>query len=180
MATQPLVSVIIVNYRGVEDTLDAVQNLWATSWPKDALEVVVVDNASGDESVAKLSKLPDVVLVESKSNLGFAGGCNLGVSQSNGEIVAFLNNDAKPDANWIAKAVEAFAISPKVGAVASTVLNWEGDMIDYHGSGMTWYGMGYRPLTGTKHSRGKGHSRREVLFGTGAAMFVRRDRKSVV
>jgi len=175
VATQPLVSVIIVNYRGVEDTLDAVQNLWATSWPKDALEVVVVDNASGDESVAKLSKLPDVVLVESKSNLGFAGGCNLGVSQSNGEIVAFLNNDAKPDANWITKAVEAFEISPKVGAVASTVLNWEGDMIDYHGSGMTWYGMGYRPLTGTKHSRGKGHSRREVLFGTGAAMFVRRD-----
>jgi GT2 family glycosyltransferase len=164
-----------VNYRGVADTLVAIENLRATQWPEEALEIVVVDNASGDDSVARLSKLSGIVLIESQENLGFAGGCNLGVARSQGEIVAFLNNDAKPDVNWINKAVEAFRASPKVGAVASTVLNWEGDTIDYHGSGMTWYGMGYRPLTGTKASRGKKPQRREVLFGTGAAMFVRRD-----
>lgn len=174
MAAQPLVSVVIVNYRGLEDTLDAVQNLWVTSWPKEALEIVVVDNASGDDSVSTLSKVPGISLIESKENLGFAGGCNLGVSSSHGEIVAFLNNDARPDANWITKAVEAFGVSQKVGAVASTVLDWEGDKIDYHGSGMTWYGMGYRPQTGTRPSRHKKPLRREVLFGTGAAMFVRR------
>ena len=175
MDSYPLVSVVLVNYRGVDDTLVAIDNLRSTDWPRESLEIVVVDNNSGDDSVNQLRSVDDIFLVESGTNLGFAGGCNLGVSKSRGEIIAFLNNDAKPDQNWIAAAVDAFSVSSKVGAVASTVLSWEGDTIDYHGSGMTWYGMGYRPLTGTKASRTKKPVRREVLFGTGSAMFVRRD-----
>jgi hypothetical protein len=58
--------------------------------------------------------------------------------------------------------------------VASTVLSWDGSTIDYQGSGMTWYGQGYRPSTGNKAPK-KSPARQEVLFGTGSAMFVRRD-----
>jgi GT2 family glycosyltransferase len=138
MSATPTVSVILVNYRGVDDTLEALGHLRKVEWPQDHLEIVVVDNASGDDSVVRLGALKDITLVPSATNLGFAGGCNLGVAHSTGQIVAFLNNDAKPDPRWVAAAVAAFDLSPKVGAVASTVLSWDGSTIDYQGSGMTW------------------------------------------
>ncbi|HAA78732.1 MAG TPA: glycosyl transferase, partial [Microbacteriaceae bacterium] len=92
MSRTPRVSVILVNYKGIEDTLTAVEHLSnLAEFPRD-LEIVVVDNASGDDSVSRLrASTTPIVLVESDANLGFAGGCNLGVRHSQGEIVAFLN-----------------------------------------------------------------------------------------
>jgi len=174
MAESPRVSVILVNYRGAEDTLAAIDALMALpEYPQD-LEIVVVDNASGDGSLDVLRrKEKDILLVASPTNSGFAGGCNLGVKKSSGDIVAFLNNDAKPDSTWVSAALDSFDSYDNVGAVASQVRNWEGTHVDFSGAGMTWYGMGYRPLTGTKVSK-KRQTARPVLFGTGSAMFVRR------
>ena len=174
MSRTPRVSVILVNYKGIEDTLTAVEHLSnLAEFPRD-LEIVVVDNASGDDSVSRLrASTTPIVLVESDANLGFAGGCNLGVRHSQGEIVAFLNNDARPDSRWVEAALGTFDAYPHTGAVASQVLDWEGKHVDFQGAGMTWYGMGYRPLTGEKVKKNK-QAREPVLFGTGAAMFVRR------
>src|SRR4051812_2153889 len=97
-----VVSVVLVNFRGTDDTITAVRGLQELDWPAELLEVIVVENASGDDSAERLrAALPDIQLVVSKSNLGFAGGCNLGVSKSTGEYLAFLNNDARPDDRWI-------------------------------------------------------------------------------
>ncbi|MFT4285232.1 MAG: glycosyltransferase [Protaetiibacter sp.] len=170
-----LVSVILVNYRGVDDTLAAIDALGRIDWPADRLEIIVVDNASGDDSLARLkAEAPQVTLVPSKKNLGFAGGCNLGVARSSGEVVAFLNNDARPDARWIAAAMEALERSPRIGAVASRVLDWDGKLVDFIDAALTWYGMGYKPLTGDRPPA-RGDAAHPVLFGTGAAMFVRRE-----
>lgn len=173
--TTRVVSVVLVNFRGVDDTITAVHSLLACDWPLDDLEIVVVENGSGDDSAARLraAELP-IVLVESAENLGFAGGCNLGVRHSLGDVVAFLNNDAKPDRAWIRAAVAAFDADPAVGAVASRVLDWEGTRVDYIGSAMTWYGMGYKPFTAERIPRSP-EVPDDVLFGTGSAMFVRRD-----
>jgi GT2 family glycosyltransferase/glycosyltransferase involved in cell wall biosynthesis len=170
-----VVSVILVNFRGTDDTLEAIQRLGELDWPQDRLEIVVVENGSGDDSAERLKReAPHVKLVVSATNEGFAGGCNLGVSESTGEIVALLNNDAKPDPGWIRAAMDAFAESDEVGAVASRVLDWDGELVDYIGSAMTWYGMGYKPFTAERPPRVP-ESRSDVLFGTGSAMFVRRD-----
>jgi GT2 family glycosyltransferase/glycosyltransferase involved in cell wall biosynthesis len=175
MSDSPRVSVILVNYKGADDTLSAIDALTQLPEFPENLEIVVVDNASGDDSLERLhQRASEIVLVASPSNTGFAGGCNLGVQNSRGVIVAFLNNDAKPDAHWVSAAMESFDNYENVGAVASQVLNWEGTHIDYAGAGMTWYGMGYRPRTGDKVSK-KGQKASPVLFGTGSAMFVRRD-----
>jgi GT2 family glycosyltransferase/glycosyltransferase involved in cell wall biosynthesis len=176
MVDHPRVSVILVNFRGVSDTLEAISHTRAVDWPADKLEIVVVDNASGDDSVAVLNEhARDVVLVESAENLGFAGGCNLGVAHATGEVVAFLNNDAKPDRAWVSSAVSALNRSASVGAVACRVLDWEGKTIDYAGAGMTWYGMGYRPLSGHVANPKKETGARPVLFGTGSGMFVKKE-----
>ena len=174
MADSPRVSVILVNYKGVEDTLTAIKYLTDLPEYPSNLEIVVVDNASDDGSLEKLrASEKDIVLVASPTNSGFAGGCNLGARKATGEIVAFLNSDARPDTKWVSAALESFDSYENVGAVASQVLTWEGTHVDYSGAGLTWYGMGYRPLTGDPVNK-KPQKQAPVLFGTGSAMFVRR------
>ena len=169
-----VVSVVLVNFRGTDDTLDAIAHLGRLDFPAEDLEIVVVENNSGDDSAARIrAHAPHVILVESRENLGFAGGSNLGVHASSGEFVAFLNNDAKPDSGWVRAAVSRFAESSSIGAVASRVLDWDGVLVDYVGSAMTWFGQGYKPLTAEPVPVEPDHPK-DVLFGTGAAMFVRR------
>jgi GT2 family glycosyltransferase len=102
------VSAILVNYRGCEDTLVAIGSLYELDWPSDRLEIVVVDNASGDDSASRIrAAFPEVLLVQSETNVGFAGGCNLGVVKSSGQYVALLNNDARAEPRWISEAIHA-------------------------------------------------------------------------
>lgn len=168
-----VVSVVLVNFRGTDDTIAAVEHLRDLNWPKHLLEIIIVENGSGDDSLARLSAIPGkVTVVESKANLGFAGGCNLGVARASGEYVAFLNNDARPDSNWIKEAVETFRTGHDIAAVASKVLDWEGERVDFVDAAVTWYGMGYKPHAG-ETDRGEWDAEKDVLFGTGAAMFMR-------
>lgn len=168
------VSIVLVNFRGAEDTLTAIRHISEMNWPDANLEVVVVDNASGDGSAEKIAAAaPKVKLVASHENLGFAAGCNLGARNSSGEIIAFLNNDARPDRDWVASAVDKFAESEKIGAVASRVLDWDGKNVDFIDAGLTWFGMGYKPYVGNREPQATPHEH-DVLFGTGSAMFVRR------
>ncbi|WP_354569135.1 glycosyltransferase [Glaciihabitans sp. UYNi722] len=172
--TAGLVSVVLVNFRGASDTIEAIRQLDALDWPSDAIEIIVVENDSGDDSAQQISQAaPHVNLVVSPRNLGFAGGCNLGVEHSHGEYVAFLNNDAKPHSSWVRAAVSTFVGEPRVGAVASKVLDWGGKRVDYIGAGLTWFGMGFKPFAGELVPKDL-VDERDVLFGTGSAMFVRR------
>lgn len=170
-----VVSVVLVNFRGVDDVLAAVKSLNGLSWPADRLEVVVVENGSGDDSAERLRESDlDFRLVISHENKGFAGGCNLGVRASKGDVVAFLNSDARAHPDWLSEAVSALLADEAIGAVASKVLDEEGELVDYIGAAVTWFGMGYKPLVGHSVPRAQ-TGPEDVLFGTGAAMVVRRD-----
>ncbi|MFI9385215.1 glycosyltransferase [Kutzneria sp. NPDC052558] len=173
--TQPSVSVVVVNYRGLEDTLTCLRALRTElDYPPERLQLVCVDNNSGDGSAQRLRAEPGVTFVEAPDNLGFAGGCNLGVQHATGEVLAFLNNDARPHADWVAAAVETLRAQPTVGAVASKVLDWDGKLIDFVDGGLTWFGMGYKRHAGQPDD-GSHDVARDVLFGTGSALFVRAD-----
>lgn len=168
-----VVSVVLVNFRGTDDTITAVRGLEELDWPSDRYDVIVVENGSGDDSADRLrAALPNIQLIVSKANRGFAGGCNLGAKQATGEYLAFLNNDARPDTQWIRAAVERFEADPTVGAVASKVLDWEGTNVDFIDAALTWFGQGYKPLTAQPVPRNYDVPS-AVLFGTGSAMFVR-------
>lgn len=170
-----VVSVVLVNYKGAPDTITCLKHLAEVDWPADRLEVVVVDNGSGDGSVEAIrAAAPQVRVVDAGANSGFAGGCNLGVSHATGEYVAFLNNDARPHADWVRAAVEVFEAEPDVASVASKVLDWDGRLVDYVDGSLTWFGMGYKREV-EKPDTGAWDTAKDVLFGTGAAMFVRAD-----
>ncbi|GAA4620101.1 glycosyltransferase [Saccharopolyspora hordei] len=170
----PLVSVIVVNYRGAEDTVECLRALREElDYPAERLEVLCVDNASGDGSADRIrAAAPEVRLIESERNLGFAGGCNLAARAATGQVLAFLNNDARPDREWVRAAVEVLRTEPTVGAVASKVLDWEGRHVDFVDGGLTWFGMGYKRHAGEVDD-GSHDAPRDVLFGTGSALFVR-------
>jgi GT2 family glycosyltransferase/glycosyltransferase involved in cell wall biosynthesis len=164
-----VVSVVLVNYRGANDTVECLRSLRQLDWPTDLLELVVVDNASGDGSADVIrAAVPEAVLVESPQNTGFAGGCNLGVEHATGQYVAFLNNDARADAAWLSAAVATLASDPRIGAVACKVLDWDGRLVDYAGAAMTWFAMGYKPEVERPDSE-RYDRQKDVLFATGAA-----------
>jgi GT2 family glycosyltransferase/glycosyltransferase involved in cell wall biosynthesis len=168
-----IVSVVLVNYRGAQDTIACLRSLADLDWPADRLELVVVDNASGDGSAEAIrDAVPEAIVVESPLNTGFAGGCNLGVAKASGEYVAFLNNDARAAQGWLSAAVETLESDDRIGCVACKVLDWEGRLVDYVDGALTWYGMGYKREVERPDSSEYDHAK-DVLFATGAAMVMR-------
>ncbi|MBM6979722.1 MAG: glycosyltransferase [Actinomyces succiniciruminis] len=167
-----VVSVILVNYKGAQDTIACLRYFDEVDWPADKLELIVVENDSQDGSAEAIaSALPNVRVLPSGANLGFAGGCNFGVDNATGQYVAFLNNDARPGKDWVRAAVEAMEADSTVGAVASKVLDWDGKLVDYVDGSLTWYGMGYK-REAEWIDDGSYEESKDVLFGTGAAMFL--------
>ncbi|WP_031465462.1 glycosyltransferase [Sciscionella sediminilitoris] len=174
-AVLPLVSVVVVNYRGAEHTITCLRALAAElDYPAERLELICVDNASGDGSAERIRAAlgERATLIESPRNTGFAGGCNLGARHARGSVLAFLNSDARPHPRWVSAAVEVLASQPGIGAVASKVLDWDGERVDFTDAGLTWFGMGYSHGGGQPDAPER-DTARDVLFGTGAAMFVR-------
>ncbi len=168
-----LVSVVLVNYKGADDTITCLRSLEALRWPASRLEVVCVDNGSGDGSLERIAAAaPHVRLVDAGANLGFAGGCNAGVAAARGEYVALLNNDARPHPDWVSEAVRELEADRTVASVASKVLDWEGRLVDFVEAALTWYGMGFKPLA-EQPDDGRHDTPRDVLFGTGSAVFFR-------
>jgi len=86
-------------------------------------EVVLVDNASVDDSVAWVQEhFPEVRVIASPENLGFSGGNNLGIRESRGEYFALLNNDTVPDRHCLAELVSELEADPSIGAVGAKLL----------------------------------------------------------
>lgn len=171
-ARDGVVSVILVNYKGAEDTIACVNYFDQMDWPKDRLELIVVENDSGDGSFEAISQAcPQARVISSGANLGFAGGCNFGVDHATGQYVAFLNNDARPGRTWISAAVGAMEADPSIGGVASKVLDWDGKLVDYVDGSLTWFGMGYK-REAEWIDDGSYEKPQDVLFGTGAAFFM--------
>ncbi|MGH9120978.1 MAG: glycosyltransferase family 2 protein, partial [Acidimicrobiales bacterium] len=114
--SSPRTSVVVLSYRPgnwLEACLASVVD--------QADEVIVVDNGSEGSAASAIAKEAGAVVVRSGSNLGFAGGVNLGLAQARGEIVALLNDDAVAGPGWLAAAEKVLA-DPTVAAVTPKVL----------------------------------------------------------
>lgn len=120
-STAPNVWCIIVNWNGWEDTLHCLDSLKRCTYPN--LMPVIIDNGSTDDSVPKLREAhPDLLVLESASNLGFAGGNNIGIRYAlahSADYVWLLNNDTAPEPEALASLVAKAATNERIGAVAS-------------------------------------------------------------
>ncbi|MCC6483566.1 MAG: glycosyltransferase family 2 protein [Armatimonadetes bacterium] len=110
-------STIIVNYRTRDLLRDCLTSLYDQT-PDLEHEVFVVDNASGDGSVEMVeAEFPDVRLIASDENLGFARANNLALKQAAGDVIALLNPDTVVVERAMEKIVAYLRENPRVGAV---------------------------------------------------------------
>ncbi len=138
--TEPLVSVIILNYNGENDLIECFNSLNKLKYSN--VELLLVDNGSSDKSVDIVRKnYENVRIIELGKNIGFSQGNNLGVLYSNGDYIALLNMDTVVDENWLTELVKVAQKSSKIGVVASKIYYYsEKDIIDYAGSTCDTYG----------------------------------------
>jgi GT2 family glycosyltransferase len=124
-ASKPCVSVIVVNYNAGRLLTDCVQAAL-----RQVREVVVVDNASADTSVAECEQVfagnPALRVVRNACNLGFAAACNIGFGEASCEYVLFLNPDCRIEAGGVTELLAALLGDPRAGMVGGLLLNADG------------------------------------------------------
>jgi GT2 family glycosyltransferase len=134
-----ILSIITINYNGQKDTCELIESL---PLEDKSIEVIVVDNASAqDEATIIEERYPQVKIIRSKKNLGFAGGNNLGIKAAKGKYLFFLNNDTllKPQTSDIRSLISRLETSPKIGMVCPKIrFTWGNQLIQF---------AGYTPLT---------------------------------
>jgi GT2 family glycosyltransferase len=117
----PLVSVVIVNFNGLELTLAALRGLQQQTYPN--LEIIVVDNGSRSNEAREIRREHrGTRVLRLERNGGFSHGCNWGISLAQGEWVILLNNDAIPDPDCIRQLVYAQR-STKAAAVSGRLVD---------------------------------------------------------
>ncbi|MBS9460948.1 glycosyltransferase family 2 protein [Flagellimonas sp. 389] len=130
---KPLVSIITINYNESEVTLDLLQSIRTLTYPN--YEIIVVDNASPNDNPDKIKeKYPEITLIKSKENLGFAGGNNLGVKQAKGDYLLFINNDTIVPKDFIESLVQTLQDDETIGMVSPKIkFHWDPTLIQYAG-----------------------------------------------
>jgi len=115
--------IVLVSYNTAEYTKRAIESVYAETNDTD-FKIIMVDNDSKDNSVELIaSEFPDVEIIQSGSNLGFAGGVNIGAKASNGEFVLLLNPDTIILDNAIDKLIAFARKFPKAGVWGGVTLN---------------------------------------------------------
>ena len=124
MNMKKLVSIIILNWNGKEDTIECLESLRKLDYPN--YEIIVVDNGSTDGSCEILKKnYPYVKLIENKKNLGVAEGNNLGIYQAKGEYILLLNNDIVVDRDLLKELLTVLESNPGIGIVGPTMYYYD-------------------------------------------------------
>lgn len=168
----PLVSIIIVNWNGLNHLEKLLPSLTKVNY--SPFEVIIVDNASDDNSVNFVNKnYPTYKVVKNKINLGFAKGNNVGVKHAKGEYLLFLNNDTEVTQDFLSILVREIKSSNKLGIVQPKILLLEKkDTLDSIGSFLT--STGFLNHYGFEEKDTKLKDKKIYLFSAKGACFLMR------
>lgn len=119
----PHVSTIIVNYNTGELLKRCVDSL--LKCPLN-IEIIIVDNASRDDSLKHITMLPHVRVIQNSANLGFATACNLGLKAASAPYLLFLNPDCSFEPGALCRLLEALQSDRRVGVAGGLLLNEDG------------------------------------------------------
>ena len=170
------ISVITINYNGLKDTcalLDTMPQI-------DDMEIIVVDNASSEDEASIIEiRYPEIKVIRSNENLGFAGGNNLGIKSARGKYLFFINNDTilSPHTSDIKHLITRLASSPKIGAVCPKIrFAWDNNPIQFAGyTPLSRITMRNRSIGYGEDDRGQYDTAHPTPYAHGAAMMVKRE-----
>jgi GT2 family glycosyltransferase/glycosyltransferase involved in cell wall biosynthesis len=172
----PRVAAVVLNYGTPDQTFLAARSVQTSTHRADA---IIVDNGTGDENTLR-SLLPDVLTIATGRNLGFSGGCNVGIRHAiaqGADAVLLLNSDAILEPDALALLVDALRTHPAAGLAAPVVCA-------QHDPGVvSSAGIAYDCASGRMRHREFGAKRhslrmppvREVHAASGCALLVRRE-----
>jgi GT2 family glycosyltransferase len=169
----PKISVIIVNFNGQDLLAELFQSLAKQSRPAD--EVIMVDNASVDGSVAYVQQhFSWVKVIASTVNAGYAEGNNIGLANASGDYIALLNSDTAVDERWLAELIKILDADESIGAAVSKIyLTTNTPTIDC--AGAEFNNLGFVWGRGTNEpDRGQFDTVMEVPSLTACAALIRR------
>ncbi|MEW9625026.1 glycosyltransferase [Rhodanobacter geophilus] len=169
----PRVSIVIPVHGKLAYTLACLRSL-ARHGAQAPFEVIVVDDASPDDSAAILAQISGLHLLRNTENLGFVGSCNAGAAVAHGEFLLFLNNDTQVTPGWLDALLRCFAERSECGIAGSRLVYPDGRLQEAGGlvfaDGSCWN-------VGRFESRGAAafRFRREADYVSGAALMILRD-----
>ncbi|HZH31317.1 MAG TPA: glycosyltransferase [Pyrinomonadaceae bacterium] len=172
--TLPRTSIIIPVFDKVEFTFQCLRSLLREIDFAET-EVIVVDNASTDETAALLAHFAGLVrVIRNAENRGFVDACNQGAAVARGEHLVFLNNDTVVLPGWLAALRETAEGDASVGAVGSMFL-YEDGRVQEAGAGVWRNGAAFHYGWGGSPDDRRFNFAREVDYCSGASLLVRRE-----
>jgi GT2 family glycosyltransferase len=126
-------SIIILNWNGDNIIEECIDSVLQTRY--NNIEIIVVDNASTDQSVAKIKKYSQVLLIQNSANSGYAAGNTIGYKAASGDFIVTLNNDMVVDPDWLDMPAVYFEKDPLLGIISCRQMQYySNDKIDglYH------------------------------------------------
>lgn len=171
-STSPLLSVIVPVHGKWAYTRACLASIQAHR-PAVPFEVLVVDDASPDQTAALVTACPGVRLISSERNVGFVGACNLGASQARGAYLLFLNNDTELRPGALDTLVGAADSDERIGLVGAMLVYPDGHLQE--SGGIIWAdGSGWNYGRNQDAGAAEFQVRRDVDYCSGAAILVRR------
>ena len=176
------VAIVILNWNGAALMERFLPSVVRYS-PEEMAEVVVADNGSTDDSLALLAgKFPSVRVVRFDRNYGFAEGYNRALQQIDTPYAVLLNSDVEVTPGWLEAPLRRLDASPEVAAVQPKLLAERArDQFEYAGAAggfMDKYGYPFcrgRIFQEIETDRGQYDAEADILWATGACLFVRTD-----
>ena len=168
------VSIITINYNGLEDTCALIETIPFN----EKLEVIVVDNASKNQEADTIAqRYPQVKVIRSERNLGFAGGNNLGIKAAQGKYLFLINNDTIFKEFSIQALIDRMETSPAIGIVCPKIrFAWGNNPIQYSGySRLSRVSVRNHSIGFNEDDRGQYETAHPTPYAHGAAMMIRRD-----
>jgi len=167
---KPAVSMIIPAYNKWQYTVNCLKSICQNT--DGDYEVIVVDDASSDDTAKILSKVKNLVMLRNKKNAGFIESCNRGAKASKGDYILFLNNDTMVTKGWLLPLLEIIR-RDNVGAVGSKLVYPDGTLQE--AGGIIWNdGSGWNYGRGDDPEKPEYNYVREVDYCSGASLMVKR------
>lgn len=116
----PKISIAIINYNTCELLVGAIKSLQKQDYKNR--EIVVIDQASTDDSVKKVRQLFPKIRVIENENTGYAGGANKAYDETDGEYLLIMNPDVTLEKNYISMLIKEMEKDKKIGAITGKVL----------------------------------------------------------
>ena len=174
MPNECRLSIITVNYNGLKDTCALIESIPFN----ENMEVIVVDNASEQDEASIIQKqYPQVKVIRSEKNLGFAGGNNVGIKEAKGQFLFLINNDTVFKEFNVDSLINRLESSPNIGIVCPKIrFTWGAKPIQY---------TGYTPLSKItvrnqaigygEEDKGQYDAPHPTPYAHGAAMLIKRE-----